>query len=317
MPVLRSTLILTLGGVLAFAAVGAWAGNYHYGDTLRCSDCHVTHSSLTHDEAGAPQTLNQPPNRYLLKSPSVSEICLQCHDDQPGTPDVRGLDVNNPSEKYDGLERAAGQFGDGSEDNWKGHNLPGQGSESPGDCVACHDQHGNADYRNLRALDDSESGPLAYGNSTAAGLEKYRRANVGYVKNIGDKLCGGCHDFGDPANMLATGGPAHFQRHPSSGTQLIVTFSGSDAHVDPNHWVAGVDSGFEVDGKPVPRVPFAVNSAASYSAARTVSADNEVFCLSCHKAHGAVHAFSLVWPYGAGDPQLSASGCNQCHKPSG
>ena len=154
-----------------------WAANYHYGDTLWCSDCHISHASLRHDETGQPSTGNQPPNKGLIKQPSVAELCLSCHNNQPGTPGVSGPDVNNPAELYDGSERAGGRFSDDSSNNWKGHNLGAQGNGVPGDCIGCHDQHGNNNYRNPRTADESE-GPIAFVNPSATGLDRYKRSNV-------------------------------------------------------------------------------------------------------------------------------------------
>ena len=81
-------------------------------------------------------------------------------------------------------ERAGGRFPTGSEDNWKGHDLPGQGPGGLGGCMVCHDPHGNTNYRNLRALDGSQEAPVAYVNPAATGLDKYRRSNVGYAKKL-------------------------------------------------------------------------------------------------------------------------------------
>ena len=45
------------------------------------------------------------------------------------------------------------------------------------------------------------------------------------------------------------------------------------------------------------------------TAASVVAANNEVFCLSCHQAHGSGNAFSLRWSGASG---LTAA-CQQCH----
>lgn len=292
----------------------AYAGEYHYGNTLNCSDCHASHASLTHNQTGAPLNWSPTPASHLTKGETVTKMCLACHDNQPGIPDVLGVDVNNPTERYDGSERAAGQFSDTNSDNWKGHNLPGQGTQGPGECTACHDPHGNNNYRNLRALDGSQDGPVAFVDPMATGLDRYKRSNIGYAKNIGDKLCVRCHEFGASSNTVATGGVGRFHRHPSSDQTMIITIADAGGRDGGQHWVNGIGSGFNVEGVPVPRVPFAVNSATNFKTATTVTADNEVFCLSCHKAHGSVHSFGMIWPYGSGsDGLVSSSGCNQCH----
>jgi predicted CXXCH cytochrome family protein len=52
-----------------------------------------------------------------------------------------------------------------------------------------------------------------------------------------------------------------------------------------------------------------VVGATDFATATTVAANNEVFCLSCHKAHGSDQPFSTVWNYGSANP----AGCQQCH----
>ncbi|MHB9035816.1 MAG: hypothetical protein ACYC64_04055 [Armatimonadota bacterium] len=305
--------ILVAASLIAWPLEPGSAGEYHTGSTLHCSDCHITHASASHDQSGQSLGWTQTPNTHLTKGNSSVEVCLQCHNNQQGIPDVVGIDINNPSERYDGDERAGGQFSDDNSDNTSGHNLPGQGAGSPGDCTACHDPHGNSNYRNLRALDGSSEGPVAYVNPTATGLDRYRRSNIGYVRNIGDKLCIRCHEFGGQNSFPTTNGRYH--RHPSSSVATLVKMYSSS--VDAQHWIEGMGSGFTVKGEDVPRVPFAMSTAANYRTATTVSSDNEVFCLSCHKAHGSVHAFGTLWPYGTGDGLTGASGCNQCHNISG
>jgi len=301
--------IMAIGGA-------AEAANYHHGETLICSDCHISHASASHGDGGDTVAYAEPPNRRLLKASSSSDVCLRCHDGQPGVPDVVGGDVNNPTEPYDGQERAAGSFADGIADNWKGHNLPGQGSGGPAGCSACHEPHGNSSYRNLRALDGSGDELVAFVDPAATALDKYRRANVGYGGNIGEKLCGGCHGFGTLSNTRSSGGQ-HFNRHPSTGSEAVISMDSGKPSIDPTHWISGEGSGFTAGEHLVPRVPFAVSSATSYSDAKTVSSANEVSCLSCHKAHGSAHAFGMIWPYGSGDGAAGSSGCNQCHNITG
>ncbi len=314
---LRTIVVATLAATLLLTVLDAQARaeNYHDGPSLLCSDCHSTHASLSHDESGQPVSGSQPPSKYLAKWSSPSDLCLTCHNDQAGIPDVSGVDINNPSEEYDGSERAGGHFAEDSADSYKGHNLAGRGDATSVECTDCHDPHGNANYRNLKTIDsDPEQGPLAYVDPATAGLDKYRRSSIGYVKNFGDKLCGQCHDLGSADSTLSTSG--RYLRHPSSNEDMLITIAAGDGHSDPQHWVSGEGSGFDVYGISVPRVPFAVGTADNYATATSVSVDNEVFCLSCHKAHGSTHAFGMIWPYGTRDALASSSGCNQCHNVS-
>ena len=71
----------------------------------------------------------------------------------------------------------------------KGTICPGKATAALGTAPTATTNTAMTNYRNLRALDGSEEGPVAYVNPTATGLERYRGSNIGYVKNIGDKLC--------------------------------------------------------------------------------------------------------------------------------
>jgi hypothetical protein len=172
----RLSLILVVLG-LAGLATGAMASNYHTGLDLICSDCHTPHASQSHsngDSRGAPFD-NVPivngPHEKLLRN-EVNALCLTCHDNSPGAPDVLG--ANNG--KYSGQLRQAGHLnmmGDGNENfghtlGWKGA-IPGSdGTTAPVDlsattngleCTFCHSQHGSTtQYRNLLNRNFAEGG---------------------------------------------------------------------------------------------------------------------------------------------------------------
>jgi hypothetical protein len=82
------------------------------------------------------------------------------------------------------------------------------------------------------------------------------------------------------------------------------------------HWISGQGIGFGSlisENRPgIPRVRFA-QPGASYAACSTVAASNQVFCLSCHKAHGSKYKFGLLWPYYTHAALDESSGCAQCH----
>lgn len=324
-PALRAKLLelrkgLRAGGLRGAPGLpgGEYLNNYHY-EHINCSDCHTMHYSAQHDYSGGPPPALGAggPFEYLLKAQTVAELCLLCHDGAQGIPDVRDEDVNNPGEVYNGTERCAGRFiGDlGGPDNWRGHNLPGQGSFDMGECYWCHDPHGNTNYRNLMNWFENPLFYEAYVNPAASGLDIYHRQNVGYAEGISDWFCSVCHGLGTPYNTRSPNPPAHFERHPSSREDDIIVLNGIEHgdpyHTDPAHWAAGTGAGFD---QGVGRVPFAVHTATNFAQATVVAQDNEVFCLSCHKAHGSINAFGVLWPYGSGGPQpLSSAGCQQCH----
>ncbi len=173
----RITLALTM--VAAIAAVPAFAGEWHAGQTNVCTDCHTMHFSMQHDWAGTSpvSTTVQPngnwlgaigPNKRLLKLPA-NLLCEACHDGQTFAPDVMGVNANaSPTQG-----RSAGALNDAAlgapYETFKGHTL-GDTSTPPGwnptaagipvanqyvaanglECISCHLQHGSATiYRNL------------------------------------------------------------------------------------------------------------------------------------------------------------------------
>lgn len=185
---------------LAFGVGSAYAGEYHSGNNLLCSDCHTIHYSMQHGFDGNAISVGTPaaagnwlgstgPNQFLLKAPG-NQLCLTCHDGQNFAPDVLGANANaSPSQG-----RSAGALNDAAVgapyETWKGHTLdaamtpPGynagfvaamggpadwlNGPESSPtlECTSCHAQHGPATaFRNL--------GPYALGGAATAARPTY------------------------------------------------------------------------------------------------------------------------------------------------
>jgi len=224
-----ATHIATLTCILvlsAFAAISSIAGEYHYGQTLVCYDCHTMHFSMQHNWDGTTPVPTTPqadgnwlgtggPREYLLKA-SANQLCLACHDGKTFAPDVMGANANN-------YVRAAGALSSGTApyEIWKGHTLAGLVTPPGGtlslrlQCVNCHSPHGNASYRNL----DGVICPVTYTKGTndltkdvflrswTLGdlANNYGVANVDFnepaatAQNQGSalsKFCKGCHtDF--------------------------------------------------------------------------------------------------------------------------
>jgi predicted CXXCH cytochrome family protein len=273
------------------------------------------------------------PNSYLLKAPSATELCLSCHDGQSFAPDV--VD----SDSYGLTERSAGHFAALETPNYKGHKIsrdPGgkAGSSELCDrchfagsfgtasvaCTDCHNPHGNGYYRNLWWASEPGGEPpiLASIRGGVAGRARYEATNVGYPAPSGGtwvevtNMCIDCHHtfFGPyyTDNGEWPGGFSPYHRHPGTNTEWGGSYpiNRTAAHTDPTNWVNG-GAGFTVR-----RLPFAVVGATDFSTATTVAATNQVFCLSCHKAHGSENPFSLRWDYGSGSATAQA-GCRQCH----
>jgi len=212
-------------------------------------------------------------------------------------------------EVYDGSERAAGHFAIVPGRNDNGHDLADGNGHGGLACIDCHDPHGNGNYRNLYAFEGVAG--EAFVNPSSTGLEKYRRRNIAYGRGV-EAFCLRCHPETVSGNRSGSHG-----KHPSTSADRPVRVAGGSRgrrpKTDALHWLQGQGAGFSADGTPVPRVPFAVSNAASYAAAAQVSEDNEVFCISCHKAHGSAYDFGMQWDYGAEEGEYQASGCQQCH----
>ncbi|MGE5716568.1 MAG: cytochrome c3 family protein [Acidobacteriota bacterium] len=312
---------------------------YHNGATLLCSDCHSAHFGESHGfDGGAVSTTTavadgdwlpaSGPNGYLLKASSSTKLCLSCHDGQTFAPDVVETDT------YGLTQRAAGFFGNTDVLNFRGHNLASASLGRPGDsslcdrchfvgtmataqvqCIDCHNPHGNASYRNLwwASAPGAEPPILASIKTGSTGKLRYEAANVAYpAPPAGDgwvevtNMCVDCHHTFFAPWYTNTASPYH--RHPGTNTESGGTYpiNKTGANTDAANWVSGA-AGFSV-----PRLPFAAPGASSFASASVVAGNNEVFCLTCHKAHGSENPFSLRWDYGA-KTATGTAGCQQCH----
>jgi len=315
--------------ILMALACHGWAGEFHTEGQV-CSECHTAHFS----QHGRPPEGAEPggPFEKLLLFSSPTKLCLSCHDGS----DVNAPDVVAPvSTSYSPDEFSAGGFFEfsGGAPSEKGHDLGFLPAEVPFSgmapqvlkCTSCHDPHGNANYRNLRDRPGIGSGTAVTHNNPplptddvfervhpdgANPSEVYKLTNIGY-RSAMSKWCAECHDRLLP-NETGTP-PAHFRAHPSE-----VNISGFGGHVDLQHWLNGTGAGFGAatgDGIPgIPRVRFQNPSASSYETARTVSLNNQIFCGTCHLAHGSRYATATTWPYKSPVNTADAyAPCQQCH----
>jgi len=310
---------------------------FHYGVTLTCSQCHVMHASKQHlhDDETAPDPFGPFPQsfvpaRNLLKASDPVALCLTCHDDVPGIPDVVGADANGL------VNRSVGHFDDPGTDNPRGHKLDYGLSTSGSDlcmrchfggtfetasvtCIDCHNPHGNGRPRNLQWA-SSPGGEPQFGlfeNPGAVGMSAYEADNVAYgtlndatLREVSN-MCNDCHhvftgqNYNDPEN------DGIHNRHPSYDSERNNTnFIGQgdpDGTTSGAHWEDGTGAGFLVTS----RLRFVNTGATDFAAAQAVDASvNGVFCLSCHKAHGGDRAFGLLWDPSSG---VNGEGCDQCH----
>jgi hypothetical protein len=304
--------------IAAFAWAGAAsAGDYHIGRTLRCSQCHTMHASRAHGfnqlalETGHLSVTTGAPNPNLLIQAGTNATCLACHNDASKAPDVLALDPVGfvPAEQgkrsagalngFDGVAAA-----DGYQD-WMGHTI-GSGDLPPGvtsgftanldegfNCAQCHKVHGSDAFRNLGVQDPAKQllfpsynaranyggGPRASvafngANDVTIGVDArtYDTQNVKFGVGTGgmNKYCAACHGmFHESANTLAPSG-TDFIRHPTSGVTRIGSgelATNAQLEVVRPAWAATVGSG-----------------------------NFEAACLSCHKGHGNMRGYGLIYP---------------------
>lgn len=310
---------------------------YHRGANLLCSQCHTMHASESH--AGLASEPGTYPRAYtpqpkLLKAADPVTLCLVCHDNQAGIPDVVGADVNALN------DRAAGYFGEVDMPNDNGHKIA-TGIDTQVLCERCHDQnnvhdasgfvtasvscidchnpHGNGRPRNVQwASYPGGEYPFGYYiRAGSTGLARYESANIGYPAPNGTNfntegveitnMCIDCHH----AIFNNTDIDTTHVKHPVYNSEWAErnTISQGDAKGSTvsSHWISGTGAGF----LETPRVHYVVRGALDFASSTTVAATNGVFCLSCHKAHGSNEPFGLVFHFTPG-----GEGCDQCHNKS-
>lgn len=309
------------------------AGDYHRSDktTLGCTDCHTPHYSQDGSIPSWDQEDQGGPYRLLLKKRLINELCLMCHDGS----DEEAPNVNNPT-----YESSAGAFQPGEEvEESHRHSLnsetapPGyEGYWDPNNaltCVSCHDPHGNDYYRNLRPNPGNATGKTVtymtggtYDGASAiqqientplnphytSGNIRYRQAYKASTNYGLSEWCGGCHGefhgLGGDGQMGASAegdtGSLPWLYHPTRG--ITMGQGNTNDHISLSHWSLPSLSS---------RVP--VVSPDSIIG----NEDDEVFCGSCHKAHGSEHRYNLIWDNDATsareDGERLLNTCQQCH----
>jgi hypothetical protein len=331
----RLTILLT--GVMLVGAVAlAAAGDFHYGSSLICSDCHTAHASQQHGyTVGGIFTPIGPDKPYerLLRNDRVM-LCLSCHNGTSFAPDVFGANGGTVGVRESGgLNTAANSHGlsnDAGYDDIDGHTLysmamppGGAASGYVADateglwCGSCHGVHGYSSYRNLRRSGIFAGDTLTYAVGTndltkdvferSAGA--YTTADIDFNEpNVNDSKyalwCQDCHtDFhGAVGSANMGGGASPYKRHPVA----VVNMSTTANYTTSANKLKVMDSqglwiGTGTDNTLTPS------------------------CMTCHKAHGNKNAFGLVFvtspggpPAGAmteeGDGGLFRDLCRQCHR---
>lgn len=299
---------------------------------LLCSDCHTMHYSVSGEIP--PGAGPGGPFVDLLLTQTTNQLCLSCHDgSDPSAPNVDNALGYAPAAGYfspGGSVIEGNRHSLGSSDDPPGH-TGGSWSEIL-TCASCHEPHENTNYRNLvenpgegkTVRVTTMSGPVYDGLSTVQEIAvepvtvrysedniRYRRSDMGSDQYGLAEWCGGCHgDFhgtGGSPNM--GGGPAgdtgagrEWLRHPTR--DVMMSEAAANDHLGTDNWFTPLASRVPVVSPST--IPGTVNDS-----------DNEVFCGSCHKAHGSSHPDMLIFDRdrtsSPGDGSRMAETCTQCH----
>ncbi len=239
------------------------------------------------------------PAPSLLRAADPTHLCLACHDgSRPEAPDVVAPVTYLP-------DPAGGWFTEnplGSE-NPRGHDLlPASPTPAPGgpealvlSCTSCHGPHGTSSYRNL-LLEPPGNGNAApvfvvvnelVSPDGSNPVEVYDPANLFYKSGMA-AWCNDCHNDFHGRTPNEEGSFEPWLRHPQS--ERI-----SGAHgADFAHWSTPLPDRVPVESPADDEIP---------------SSDDQVFCLSCHKAHGSDRPAGLIYA----DGETKVSTCQQCH----
>ncbi len=335
--VMRKQLMLHAGVLVAVAALASvsFAGDFHYGQNLICSDCHVMHYSQAHGYNADGSGIFAPmdgtgPHEYLLRN-DVNDLCLACHDGQSWAPDVFESHAN-------GYVRQAGALnelgGNGLYPAATGHTLnstdvaPGGTFSNPGglECTDCHSPHGRTRgittttdpqgaYRNL-FVDLPSFVSITYSRldvELANDLTKwvFEDASSGVSANH----YGYNHiTFNEPNAAKSAYGDfckaCHTNFHGDVGGAELggVDIGGGlyeEFHRHPTNGsnigaIGGGHSSLSRFAGKVNQVQ--VMSPAGKRAGTYTSTDTDLSpsCMSCHKSHGNQNAFGLIYMLGTG-----------------
>jgi hypothetical protein len=318
--------------LLAIAALPARAGEYHWGATLNCSDCHSMHGTQSHawDDAASVATTGAPngnwiasgaPFPYLLKADTIDDVCIACHDGKTFAPDVVGDHSN-------GYVREAGGIATSS-NGYSGHKLngivetPGGSASTQLHCISCHKEHGSTAFRNIDNITYAKGtndptkdvylrsfviGNLA--NNYSVDSVDFNETNARISKYA--TFCAGCHVFFhgnsfDP-NMRdqdsATG--TGWLRHPTTDANIGGAGGGRSSLAQfaskPYRVKVLSNAGWGTQGSAWSGTPSTLTPS----------------CMSCHKAHGNKNPFALIYMTGTSAATEEGDGsyvdlCRQCH----
>jgi hypothetical protein len=345
---MKRLFFILLAMCLTGAASVAVAGDFHNGTNLVCSDCHVAHGSQSHGYTVG-GTVFPPigpggPHPDLLRDEEV-KLCLQCHNNSSLAPDVFGSNVLGSSDvrQAGGLNSASGHglTNDPGYDEIDGHTLFSP-SMPPGGtgtaytvgaeglvCTSCHAQHGGPGYRNLLHRGIFSPDTITYATGTNNPLKDvFQRSAGAYTVADVDfnepstsnskyaTWCQNCHmDFhgavgpgtgmGGQSGGVTVSNASPWKRHPVADVN-IGTPGGT--HISDLARFTGVTNKVKV-----------MDSQGLWTGGASDSTVTPS-CMSCHKGHGNMNSFGMIFMKGTGTVTEEGDGgvykdlCRQCHR---
>ncbi len=299
------------------------ASAFHSGGVAACSGCHTMHVSQD-GRVGMHWTPGG--NPYLLKYGNATDTCVRCHYFRGEFSNGNGY---GPGGDFYWLTRTftwttAWGTTESSSGASHGHNVANRVfgvtadpvlTHAPGGdflssslgCTSCHDPHGNA---NFRMLYDSTLGPAYVGDARYAFTADAPLA----TGNAGTTLVGGGNNETDARHTVYKDGvdewcanchPAMHETGGSRFTHPTGVMLGSAIADNYNRYVSTDNpDGGQPTTSYAGLVPFEavqIDLAAINAASATAGpgADDEVMCLTCHRAHASPFADAGRWDFTA------------------
>ena len=298
-------------------STAAWA--FHDAGVADCAGCHTMHNSQDGDYVDSAHTTG---NEYLLNHGNASDTCLRCHAGygqfangagygaggdfywvtKTWTWSAHGHDYSSPGDSH-GHNVISPVYGI-AEDATLGTSPGGDFDSTYLTCTSCHDPHGNTNFRllygsNLGPIypggryNFSADAPEAVGNSRRTVSGSGQESDVAHTvyKSGMSQWCGNCH-----ADMYSVGNTNHV--HPAGeqlGTGVANVYN---AYVSSDDLTGGLQGTAYRGLVPFEDVDADLATVDSENYTAGPGSQDQVMCLTCHRAHASPFADAGRWDFG-------------------